>query len=167
MTDQARDALSVALENLRRGDEELRRASETASRLAGQAAHKPGGIRLDGPEWARIQGANELEHHLMAEQEERKRALGSALLEATGARRRAPWRPTSAVNDIIAYASERTETHGADRSDPAVQAGGRPRVPRRRADHERLPRRDLAGARLRALPDDADHPGRDDRLGAH
>ena len=124
MTDQARDALSVALENLRRGDEELRRASETASRLAGQAAHKPGGIKLDGPEWARIQGANEMEHHLMNEQKERERAVGAALLEATTARRGAPWRPTSAVNDIMAYASERSATHGAIGLTPQFRLAG-------------------------------------------
>ena len=49
----------------------------------------------------------------MGAQEERKRAVGAALLEATTARRGAPWRPTSAVNDIMAYASERSATHGA------------------------------------------------------
>ncbi len=113
MTDKARDPLSVALENLRKGEDELRRAANTTSALAGHALQKPGGIKLDGPEWARIQSANEMEHHVMSEQEERERAVGAALLDATTARRSAPWRPTSAVVDLMAYASERSATHGA------------------------------------------------------
>ena len=50
MTDKARDPLSVALENLRKGEDELRRAANTTSALAGHALQKPGGIKLDGPE---------------------------------------------------------------------------------------------------------------------
>ena len=166
MTDQARDALSVALEKLRRGDEELRRASETASRLAGQAAHKPGGIKLDGPEWARIMAANEMEHHVMGAQEERKRAVGAALLEATTARRGAPWRPTSAVNDIMAYASERSATHGAIGLTPQFRLVSPREFLAAVMSTSSYPEETWRAPGFRALPDDADHPGRDDRLGA-
>lgn len=105
MKDQPRDPLGVALENLRKGEKEIRRQGEVSSRLSGQAAHKPGGIRLDGPEWARIMASNDLEHHLMAEQEERQRAVGSALTEATMTRRSSPWRPTAAIHDLMNWDS--------------------------------------------------------------